>query len=82
MGVLIPGLVQWVKDPSLLQSYGIGHSGGCDIGFSCSSIQPLAQEFPYAAGEEGKKKKRNEMKEAAQLIELGGNRGNVQTQAT
>ena len=53
----IPGLDQWVKDPGVALSCGIGHRHGLDptlLWLWCrpaavSPIQPLAWEPPYAA---------------------------------
>ena len=55
---LIPGLTQWVKDPVLVTSRGIGCRCSLDpalLWLWCrlatpALIQSLAQELPYAAG--------------------------------
>ena len=55
---LIPGLAQWVKDQALPVSCGIGcrHSSDSELLWlwyrpvAEALIQPLAWEFPYAAG--------------------------------
>ena len=52
----IPGPAQWVKDPRLLTSCGVGHRCGSDLVLlwlwgrpaAAAPIQP--QELPYAAG--------------------------------
>ena len=64
---LISGLAQWVKGSSIGGNCGVGHRCGLDLvllWLSCrlaaiASIQPLAQEFPYAAGAAVGKKKQN-----------------------
>ena len=63
---LIPGLPQWVKDPVLLVSYGVGHRHTSDPTLvwlwhrpaAAAPIGPLAQELPYAAGAALKKSKK------------------------
>ena len=55
---LIPGLTQWVKDPVLTTSRGIGCRCSLDPALlwlwyrlaTPALIQSLAQELPYAAG--------------------------------
>ena len=62
----IPGPVQWVKDPVLPVSCGVGHRHGLDLALlwlwcrlaAIALIQPLAWELPYAAGVALKKKKK------------------------
>ena len=54
----IPGLAQWVKNPSVAMSCGLGHWHGSDLALlllwrrpaSATLIRPLAWELPYAAG--------------------------------
>ena len=54
----IPGLTQWVKDPALAVSCGVGHRCGLDLVLLClwcklaaaAPIAPLAWEPPYAVG--------------------------------
>ena len=63
----IPGPAQQVKDPTLPMSYGAGRRCSSDLVLlwlwcrlaTVASIQPLAQEFPYAASEALKTKKLN-----------------------
>ena len=55
---LIPGLSQWVKDPGIAVSCGVGHRRGSDPtllwlrrrALATAPIRPLAWEPPYAAG--------------------------------
>ena len=55
---LIPGLIQWVKDPVLPVSCGIGHGCSSDPTLlwlwrrpaATAPIRPLAWEPPYAVG--------------------------------
>ena len=47
---LIPSLAQWVKDPALPQAMAQASA--------TALIQPLSQEFPYAAGAAVKRKKK------------------------
>ena len=55
---LIPGLAQWVKDPTFSTCCGIGHRGDSDPTLlwlwhrpvATALIGPLAWEPPYAAG--------------------------------
>ena len=55
---LIPGLAQWVKDPGLPVSCGVGHRCGSDLMLlwlwrrpaAVAPIQPLAWEPPHAEG--------------------------------
>ena len=66
---LIPGLIQWAKDPALLQA--VGHRCGSDPALrwlwcwpeAATLIQPLTREFPYAMGIALKGKKEKERKE-------------------
>ena len=59
----IPDLAQWVKDPVLPVSCGVGRRCSWDpmlLSLWCrpvatASIRPLAWEPPYAAGEKAKK---------------------------
>ena len=64
----IPGLTQWVMDPVLPVSYGVGCRRGLDLTLlwlwcrlaTVAPIQPLAWEPPYALGaalEKTRKKK-------------------------
>ena len=54
----IPGLTQWVKDPALAMSCGVGCRRGSDPVLlwlwhgpaATAPIQPLAWEAPYASG--------------------------------
>ena len=66
----IPGLAQWLKDPTLPVSCGVGYRCGSDLTLlwlwrrpvAIALIQPLAWEPPYATGaalEKAKKKKKN-----------------------
>ena len=63
---LIPGLAQWVKDPGIAVSCGVGHRRGSDpvlLWFwrrlaATALIKPLAWEPPYAAGAALEKAKR------------------------
>ena len=53
----IPGLAQWVNDPALPVSCGVGHRRGSDSALlwlwrrpvAMAPIRPLAWESPYAA---------------------------------
>ena len=62
----IPGLAQWVKDPSIAVSCGVGQRHGSDPELlwlwhrpaAMAPIQPLAWEPPYAAGAALEKAKR------------------------
>ena len=55
---LIPGLVQWVKDPALPMSCGVGCRHSSDLALlwlwsrlaATVPIRPLAWEPPYAVG--------------------------------
>ena len=67
----IPGLAQWVKDPAVAMSCGVGHSLDmallwlwCRLAATVP-IRPLAWEPPYAVGalEKDKKKKKKRKKE-------------------
>ena len=69
---LIPGLPQWVKDPAVAVSCGVGRRRGLDPTLlwlwhrlaAAAPIRPLAWEFPYAMGvgpKRHKKKKKNAM---------------------
>ena len=64
---LIPGLVQWLKDPGLLQVVSkVADAAwiwcccccGCGVGLSSTPIQPLAWKLPYAAHTTVKRKKK------------------------
>ena len=54
---LMPGLAQWVKDPALAMSCGVGQKRGLDLALLClwcrpaamALIRPLAREPPCAA---------------------------------
>ena len=54
----MPGLAQWVKDPALPMSCGVGCRWGSDPTLlwlwcrlvAAAPIQPLAWQLPYAAG--------------------------------
>ena len=54
----IPGFTQWVKDPDVAMSCGVGRRCGLDLTWlwlwrrlaSAALIRPLAWEPPYAAG--------------------------------
>ena len=62
----IPGLSQWVKDPVLPTSCGVGHRCNLDLLLlwlwcrpaAAAPIQPIARELPYAKGTAPKKEKR------------------------
>ena len=62
---LIPGLTQWVKDPVLAISCGVGCRYSSDLALlwlwprpaAVAPIQPLAWELPYAAGAALKRQK-------------------------
>ena len=68
-----PGLAQWVKDPTLPMSCGIGCRLGLDLAWLClwcrlvavPSIQPLAWEIPCAIGAALKKQKTKTKKTVA-----------------
>ena len=61
---LIPGLAQWVEDPGVAVSYGVGHRCGLDSVLlwcrltATAPIRSLAWEFPYAEGVALKKTKK------------------------
>ena len=54
----IPGLAQWVKDPVVAMSCGVGRRHGSDLTLlwlrcrpaAAAPIRPLAWEPPYATG--------------------------------
>ena len=62
----IPGLDQWVKDPVVAVSCGIGCRRGSDLTllwlwlWLWLAIRPLSWEPPYATGAALKKKKKSE----------------------
>ena len=62
---LIPGLIQWVKDPVSV-SCGIGHRHGLSLSLlwlwlvAAALIQPLAWELPYTRGAALKRKREKE----------------------
>ena len=69
---LIPGLIQWAKDPVLLKAaVSVGHRWGLDPVLpwlwcrlaAAALIQSLTWERPYAAGAAIKKKKKKKKKE-------------------
>ena len=66
---LIPGLAQWVKDPSITVNYGVGLIHGSDMVWlwlwlvTTVLIGSLAWETPYAVGGALKSKKRKMKKE-------------------
>ena len=53
---LIPGLIQWIKDPMLPQAAGIGHRSGLDPTLlwhrpeAAAPFRALAWEISYATG--------------------------------
>ena len=59
----IPGLAQWVTGSSVTMNCSVGCRRGSDLAWlwckpaAAAPIQPLAQEFPYAASAALKKKK-------------------------
>ena len=67
---LIPGLPQWVKDPAVAVSCGVGRRRGLDPTLLwlwhrpavTAPIRPLAWEPPYAVDAALKKHKQNETK--------------------
>ena len=66
----IPALAQWVKDPGVAVSFGVGHRHGSDLALlwlwhrlaAVSPIKSLAWESPYATGAK-KKNKRQKTKQ-------------------
>ena len=62
----VPCIAQWVKDPGIAVSCGVGHRGNSDptpelLWFrpaAAAQIRPLAWELPYAAGVALKKKRK------------------------
>ena len=62
----IPGLAQWVKDPGVAMSCGVGCRRGLDLALlwlccrlaAVALIRPLAWEPPYATGAALEKAKR------------------------
>ena len=60
----IPGLAQWVKDPVVTMSCGVGLRHSLDLGLlwlwcrpaAIAAIRPLAWELPYATDEALKSK--------------------------
>ena len=66
--VLIPGLAQWVKDPTFAVSWGVGHRRGSDPKLlwlwhrlaATAPIQPIAWELPYAANAAPQKQSKTE----------------------
>ena len=67
---LIPDLTQWVKDPALAVSSGVGGRHGSDLALlwlwrrpaAAGLILPLAWEPPYAVGAALKKEKKKEIR--------------------
>ena len=63
---LIPGPTQWVKDPAVAMSCGVGHRQGSDLALlrlccrpaAAAPVWPLAWELPYATPVALKKKKK------------------------
>ena len=63
----VPDLAQWVKDPVLPVSYGVGHRQGSDLELlwlwcrpaTVAPIQPLAWELPCVVGAALKKTQTN-----------------------
>ena len=61
----IPGLTQWVQDPVVVRSCGVGHRCSSDSEWlwlwcrpaAIAPIRPLAWEPPYAVGEALKRQK-------------------------
>ena len=75
----IPGLAQWVKDPALPVSCGVGCRHGLDPTLlwlwrrpvATAPIRPLAWEPPYAAGAALEKAKRQKKKKSKlQIISI------------
>ena len=72
----IPGLAQWVKDPVLPVSCGVGCRRGSDAALlwlwrrpvATAPIRPLAWEPPYAAGAAQEKAKRPKKKKESSFI--------------
>ena len=68
---LIPGLTQWVNDPSIAPSCSVGHRYRSDLALlwlwhrpaAAAIIRPLAQEFPYATDAALKQEKRKKLSE-------------------
>ena len=64
----IPGLTQWVKDPVLAVSCGVGHRHGSDMALlwlwrrpaATAPIRPLAWELLYAVAAALKSKQTNQ----------------------
>ena len=73
---LIPGLAQWVKDPALPMSCGVGCRHGLDPTLLClwhrlvatAPIRPIAWESPYAVGVALKKKNQLQKKKELNFI--------------
>ena len=65
---LIPGLAQWVKDPGVAMSCGVGCRRGSDLMLlwlwpaAVAPIRPLAWECPCAASAALKKKTKKKKK--------------------
>ena len=61
----IPGLTQWVKDPTAVLSCGVGHRHGSGLALlwlrrrlaATAPVQPLAWERLHAAGADLKRQK-------------------------
>ena len=77
--VSILGLAQWVKDPTFVVSYSIGHRHGSDLALlwlwcrlvATAPIQPLAWEPPYVSGvalKTQKTKKKKKVKRQSSLV--------------
>ena len=66
----IPGPAQWVNDPMLALSCGVGHRRGSDLESlwlwckpaAAALLRPLAWESPYTVGTALKKKKKKKIK--------------------
>ena len=73
---LIPGLAQWVKDPAVALSCGVGRRFGSDPVLlwlwrrpaATAPIRPLAWEPPYALGAALEKAKRQKKKKVSSLV--------------
>ena len=84
----IPGLAQWVKDPSIAVSCGVGCRHGSDPELlllwrrpvAMAPIRPLVWEVPYAVGAAPAKAKRPKKKKFQFIVDFASCSNNLRTQ--